>query len=194
MDMSGNWRRWLWHLTSSLSLAGLAWATPRTAFLVALAVVTTLFISFECLRLRIPRLNEWFFLHFGGLLRPGERSRWTTSSYVLVAALVVYIAFGREIAVLAVCFLAVGDVAAAVVGGHVQRTRLFGRAVDGDLACFAACLAVGCALVGAGLSVGWLAVLAGSAAATVGQAIRTPVDDNLTLPLLSGIVMAAVPG
>lgn len=192
--MSGNWKRWVWHLTLSLSLAGHAWVSPRTVFLVLLAAVTALFISFELLRLRVPRTNQWFFANFGALLRPQERTRPTTASYVLVAGLLVYIAFGKEIAVLSVCFLAVGDVAAAVVGGNSHRVRLLGRVVDGDLACLVACLAIGFALCSVGFNVGWVAVLAGSAAATAGQAMQTPMDDNLTLPLLSGVAMAAVPG
>lgn len=117
----------------------------------------------------------------------------TTSSYVLIAALVAYLAFGRDIAVLSVCFLAVGDVAAGVVGWHMGRTRLFGKALEGDLACLVSCLATGFLLHYAGLNVGLVTITAGALGATLGQAISGPVDDNLTLPLLAGVAMAAMP-
>lgn len=192
--MKNTLRRRLWHLSSGLCIALAAWFLPDTILLVSLGAITFLFLAFEILRLNIPRINNWFFSRFGSLLRDGERASVTTSSYVLIAALIGYLFFGREIAVLSVCFLAVGDVAAGIVGCWIGRTRLFGKALEGDLACFFACLAAGFILHYAGLHVGLLPILVGSVAATVGQAIRNPaVDDNLTLPLLAGVAMAAMP-
>lgn len=193
--MRNTLRRRLWHLSSGLCIALAAWFLPDTILLVSLGAITFLFLAFEILRLNTPRINNWFFSRFGSLLRDGERSSVTTSSYVLIAALMGYLFFGREIAVLSVSFLAVGDVAAGVVGGWIGRTRLFGKALEGDLACFFACLAAGFILhYCAGLHVGMVPILVGSVAATVGQAIRNPaVDDNLTLPLLAGVAMAAMP-
>jgi glycerol-3-phosphate acyltransferase PlsY len=128
------------------------------------------------------------------MLREEELSGLTTSNYVLLAALVSYIVFGRDIAVLAVSFLAIGDVAAAIVGQRMGRTKLFGKALEGDLACFFSCLVIGFALYYAGLHVGSRTVILGAVGATIGQAIQMPVDDNLTLPLFAGVLMVAVPG
>lgn len=192
--MRNTLRRRLWHLSSGLCIALAAWFLPHMILLVSLGVITFLFLAFEITRLNIPRVNNWLFSHFGSLLRDGERSSVTTSSYVLIAALAGYLFFGRDIAVLSVCFLAVGDVAAGVVGRWIGRTRLFGKALEGDLACFFACLATGFILHYSGLHVGLVPILVGSAAATIGQAICNPaVDDNLTLPLFAGVAMAAMP-
>ena len=186
-------RRRLWHLSACLSIALAAWFLSSTTLLIGLGLVTFFFLTFEVVRLKVPRVNGWLFSHFGSLLREEEKSRLITSSYVLIAALVAYLAFGRDVAVLSVCFLAVGDVAAGIVGPYIGRTRLFGKALEGDLACFLACLTAGIALHFAGLEIGLVAILGGSAAATIGQAIRNPVDDNLTLPLFAGAAMAAIP-
>jgi dolichol kinase len=186
-------RRRSWHLSAGLCIAFAAWFLPTTAMLISLGLVTFVFLAFEFIRLKVPSVNRWFFSHFGSLLREEETSRVTASSYVLVAALMAYLAFGRDIAVLSVCFLAVGDVAAGIVGRYIGRTRLFGKALEGDLACFMACLAAGFALHYAGLDIGLVTILVGSIGATIGQAIRNPVDDNLTLPLFAGAVMAAIP-
>jgi len=170
------------------------WFLPRMPILLSLGSVTFLFLMFDFTRLRVPSINRWFISHFGSMLREDELSGLITSNYVLWAALVSYIAFGRDIAVLAVSFLAIGDVAAAIVGQHIGRTRLFGKALEGDLACFFSCLAIGFVLYYAGLGVGALTITVGAVGATIGQAIQMPVDDNLTLPLLAGVLMAAVPG
>lgn len=191
--MRNTLRRRLWHISAGLSIALAAWFLPERTMLISLGLVTFVFLGFEFTRLKVPHINRWFLSRFGSILREEETSRVTTSSYVLISALVAYLAFGREIAVLSVCFLAVGDVAAGIVGPYLGRTKLFGKALEGDLACFVACLAAGFVLCYAGLGVGLMAVLAGSLAATVGQAIRSPVDDNLTLPLFAGMAMAAMP-
>ena len=185
--------RRLWHISSGLCIVAAAWLLPKTTFLLSLGIVTFLFLAFELVRLRASKVNRWFCLHFGALMRKEEASHLTASSYVLIAALAAYLAFGRDIAVLSVCFLAIGDVAAGVVGGHIGRTRLFGKASEGDLACFVSCLATGFLLHYAGLDVGLVTIMAGALGATIGQAISGPVDDNLTLPLLAGVAMAAVP-
>ena len=166
---------------------------PKMTLLLSLGSVTFLFLVFEFIRLRVSGINRWFISRFGSMLREEETSSVTTSSYVLVAALVSYMAFGRDIAILSVSFLAVGDVAAAIVGQHIGRTRLFGKALEGDLACFFSCLAIGFVFYYAGLNVGSLTIVIGAVGATVGQAIQMPVDDNLTLPLLAGVLMVAVP-
>jgi len=167
---------------------------PKMTLLLSLGSVTFLFLVFEFIRLRVSGINWWFISRFGSMLRKEEASSVTTSSYVLVAALVSYMAFGRDIAILSVSFLAIGDVAAAIVGQHIGRTRLFGKALEGDLACFFSCLAIGFVLYYTGLNVGSRTIVIGAVGATVGQAIQMPVDDNLTLPLFAGVLMAAVPG
>jgi dolichol kinase len=128
------------------------------------------------------------------MVREKEQSSLTGSSYVLVAAFVSYLAFGKEIAILCVSFLAIGDVAAAVVGQRFGRTRLLGKAVEGDLACFFSCLAIGFILYYLGLDVILPTIAIGAMGAAVGQAVQTPVDDNLTIPLLAGLLMAVMPG
>jgi dolichol kinase len=187
-------RRRLFHVSASLSIVMALWFLPEMPLLLSLGSVTFLFLLFELTRLRVSGINRWFISHFGSMLREEEKSSFTTSNYVLLAALLSYIVFGRDIAVLAVSFLAIGDVAAAIVGQHMGRTRLFGKALEGDLACFFSCLAIGFVLYYAGLHVGSRTVILGAVGATIGQAIQMPVDDNLTLPLLAGVLMVAVPG
>jgi len=187
-------RRRLFHMLAGLSIVMAMCFLPKMTLLLSLWSVTFLFLVFEFIRLRVSGINWWFISLFGSMLREEETTGVTTSSYVLVAALVSYMAFGRDIAILSVSFLAIGDVAAAIVGQHIGRTRLFGKALEGDLACLFSCLAIGFVLYYAGLHVGSRTIVIGAVGATVGQAIQTPVDDNLTLPLFAGVLMAAVPG
>lgn len=192
--MKSTLRRRLFHLSAGLAIVIAMCFLPGVSLLLALGSVTVLFLAFEFIRLKVPGVNRRFIHCFGSLLRKEEAVSVTTSSYVLVAAVISYLAFGRDIAILSVSFLAIGDVAAAIVGQRIGWTRLFGKALEGDLACFLSCLAVGFIFYYAGLNVGSVTIILGAIGATIGQAVQTPVDDNLTLPLMAGALMAAVPG
>jgi dolichol kinase len=166
---------------------------PRLALLIALGVATFIVVTFEFLRLRVAGVNRWFLSVFKPLLREKETSRFTGTSYSLTAALIAFLAFPRDVAVLALVFLAVGDALATVVGKRMGKIRLLGKkTLEGSLACLVSCIIVGLIGYYAGLDVALLAVLAGSLGATIAEAIPLPVNDNLILPLFAGLVMAAV--
>jgi len=165
---------------------------PETLVLVLLSVVTCIFLAFEFLRLKVTGINSWFFLHFRWLLRETEISRITGASYVLIAALVALLASERDIAVLALSFLAVGDAIASIVGKQIGKNKFLGKTVEGDLACFVSCVAAGFVFYYAGLEISLLAILFGSLAATVAEGVNLPINDNLTIPLFSGLIMTLI--
>ncbi|MFQ6121561.1 MAG: diacylglycerol/polyprenol kinase family protein [Dehalococcoidales bacterium] len=165
---------------------------PRLVLLVALGAVTFVFVAFEFLRLRAPGINRWFCLFFQPLLRGDEASRLTGASYILIASLVAFLVFPRDIAVLALCFLAVGDAVATIVGKYIGKKRLLGKTLEGDIACFASCLVIGLVFYHAGFSIRWLTTLAGSVSATIVEAVPLPINDNLTIPLFAGLVMTVM--
>jgi len=154
--------------------------------------VTFTFLAFEVIRLRAPGINRWFFSHFKPLLREREASRLTAASYALVASLAALLAFQRDIAVLALSFLAVGDPLATIVGKEVGRRKLLSKTLEGDLACFISCVAVGLVSYYAGSSIRPLTIAAGVVSATVVEAIPLPVDDNLAMPLSAGLMMTVM--
>ena len=181
--------RGAFHTAGGLAIALAAHLLPRLVLLTALGALTVLFLAFEVVRLRASKVNSWFFTYFRLLLREEEMSRPTGASYVLIAAVVAFLAFPIELAILAVLFLAVGDPAATFVGRYVGRRRLFGRSVEGDIACLVTCLAIGAGFHYAGSGVPLWIALAGAVTATVAQGIRLGVNDNLSMPLFALLVM-----
>ena len=182
-------RRGLVHALSGLSIVVAAYLLPRVWFLASLGGTTLLILVFDIARLRSPRANALFFRHSESLLREQEASRLTGATYLLVGSLAAFLAFPRDIAMLAVGFLAVGDPIATIVGTYRGRTLLLGRTPEGDLACLLSCISVALAFHYAGFDVRLPAALAGAVFATIAQAVRTPINDNLTMPLLAGLVM-----
>jgi glycerol-3-phosphate acyltransferase PlsY len=191
--MSDTLKRGLFHLFGVLSIPVAALFLPRTVLLVSLGAVTFIALALELIRLKVPLINRWFLSFFKPLLRKEEALRLTGTSYSLAGALIVFLVFPRDIAILAVSFLAVGDAMATIVGKQIGKTRLLGkRTLEGDLACFVSCIAVGFIGYFAGLKVSWLAILVGSLGATIAEAVPLPLNDNLTLPLFAGLVMFAI--
>jgi len=193
LSVSVTLKRGLFHLFGVLAIVAVGLFLPRITLLISLGVATFIVVAFEFVRLRIPGVNRWFLSVFKPLLREKETSRLTGTSYSLTAALIAFLAFPRDIAVLALVFLAVGDALATIVGKKIGKTRLFGKkTLEGSLACLVSCIIVGVIGYYAGLDIALLAILAGSLGATIAEAVPLPVNDNLTLPLFAGLVMVAV--
>jgi len=193
LSASGTLKRGLFHLFGALIVPVAALFLPRTVLLISLGVVTFIVVAFELIRLRAPGINRWFLSVFKPLLRREEASRLTGTSYILVASLIAFLVFPRDIAVVALVFLAVGDAMATIVGKQVGKTRLLGKkTLEGSLACFISCLVVGLIGYYAGLDVSLLAILVGSLGATIAEAIPLPINDNLILPLFAGLVMVLI--
>jgi glycerol-3-phosphate acyltransferase PlsY len=182
-------KRGLYHISGGLSIAIAALFLPRIVLLVLLGLATFIFLTFDFLRFRVSSVNSWFFRHFRSLLRETEASHLNGSSYILMASLVLFLAFERDIAVLALSFLAVGDAMATIVGKQIGKLRFLGRPMEGNMACFVSCVATGFVFYWAGLDIPLLMIMVGSLGATVVQAIPLPINDNLTIPIFAGLVM-----
>ena len=90
----------------------------------------------------------------------------------------------------ALSFLILGDTAAAVVGKAIGRTPVFGKTLEGSIACFVVCVLVGWAIP----DLSWARTIAGAAMATLFELLPVPLDDNLRIPLASGFAMTLLAG
>ncbi len=178
------------HLLSLVYLgAYLALGRARSLWAVGAMVVVSTMV--EVVRLRTPALNARLLALFGSIPRAAEAHRmsgivWTSLGCWLAIAL-----FGHRPAVVtaAVLYLALGDAAAAVTGKRFGRTSLArwtGRpkSLEGSLACMGACL-----LLGWAAGVRGPALAAGALAATLIELFPPPPDDNLWMPVGSGLVL-----
>lgn len=192
MSTNNNLNRGLFHIFGCLVFPVAALFLPRVVLLSSLGAVTFIFLSFELLRLKVLTVNRWFLFYFKPLLREEERTRLTGASYVLISSLIAFLAFPRDVAIVALSFLAVGDALGTIIGKSLGRRKLWGKTLEGDLACFIACLVTGFVFHYAGLSVSLPAILVGSVGAALMEALPLPINDNLTIPLFAGVVMTVM--
>src|SRR5262249_30842974 len=105
----------------------------------ALLAAVVFSLAIEVFRLNHPRTRYVFRHFFGELLRNHEDASLLGSTYLLIACLLTIHLFPKPVAVLALCFLIVGDTVAAVVGKWIGRVKIFNKTLEGSLACFAVC-------------------------------------------------------
>jgi dolichol kinase len=165
---------WVYFIPPNWALLGLIIATFAT-------VVTDL------LRLSDRRLRRFFLQLFRSVIRRHEEDHLLGSTYFMIAALLSVILFEKMIAISALTYLVLGDSAAAFAGKKWGRPTYWGKSLQGSFACFLVCVTIGAFV----LSDPWL-VLVGALAATVAEALPVPMDDNMRVPILSGVAMQAI--
>ena len=159
-----------------------AWQRHFERGLLALVILS---LAIEVFRLNHPRTRHVFRHFFGELIRNHEEASLLGSTYLLIACLLSIHLFPKPIAVLALSFLILGDTVAAIVGKSIGRIRLFGKTLEGSLACFLVCFALTRAVPEVPVTV----AIVGAVVATVFELLPVPLDDNFRIPLSAGFAM-----
>lgn len=161
---------------------------PLAIFWVGLSTAVSFFIDFS--RFRKWMLWSWLANIMGSIFREHEmKGGLSGATYILVTALVTIIVFPKTIAIAALTFIIIGDTAAAIVGRRYGKHRLIGRkSLEGSAACLISLSLISVIIPGLPYQAGF----AGAAAATLTELLSGKVDDNLTVPMVSGIVMIIV--
>jgi len=148
-------------------------------------ISTIVAFSLDLARMRQGVVSTVFLRMFGTFLRPDEKHSITSSSYYLLGIFLTILIFPRPIAEASMYILIIGDTMAAIVGKTWGRTRIRDKSLEGSLAFFIfSCIAL--ALFGR--VVPQVAIL-GTLVATVVELVPLPVNDNLTIPISSGVSM-----
>ena len=177
-------------LRKSIHLSGLVLPViylflDKPTMLVLMGILTGLALAVELVKWCSPHFGEFFSRIFKPFLRRHERKgAMTGATYYLISAFLCIFLFAKTLAIVCIFFMILGDMAAALVGKMWGRTKLLGRkSLEGSAACFVVCAAI--ALV----KLNPVIAIIGALVATIVELIPFPVDDNLTVPLISGAVM-----
>lgn len=185
------WRR-LFHLSvgSIAPLVGIF--VPQVPMVVGLGIMAGAGLALDLARFRVPSLNRTYLRLLAPLLKREEDRRITGATFMLIAAALAFLFFETHQAVACMLFLSLGDPVAALVGRRMPGPRLFGKSPGGTLAFIAVSALVVAVLVGAGVSDYHWGLVAGGVVAGLVELAPLKLDDNLTIPLLSGAFMRLV--
>ena len=186
--------RKIYHLGGGVFLIGI-YAFLGRPF--GLAVLTAIFLGATALdfaRLRSKSLNDFFFRHFSKFLRESEKKKLSGTPWYVLGVLCAAALYPLPVAVYAVMFLACGDVAATTVGERWGSMKFPGsvKSVQGSVAFFLAAFVAGLIIRSYFFPASLTAIAAGAFTAALVEVLPIKVNDNLTIPVISGAVMRAI--
>jgi dolichol kinase len=170
---------------------------PKTPSLLILAPFVLGSIVMDVIRLRRLPLHGILQRLLGPVLREHESQDFAGASYILSASFLSILLFDKSAAVAAISFIILGDIAAAMIGRKFGKTALklswpskevrrnSRKSVEGSASCLVACLFVAAVVPHLPL---WVGVV-GAVVATAVEGTNLPVDDNFSVPLVSGMIM-----
>lgn len=151
--------------------------------------MTLAFLLFDLVRLSLSRLNLLIFRNLM-IFREKEARRFSSMTLFLIASSIALLLFEKSIAFLAVLFLIFSDMFAKFFGLKFGRRGFFHKTAEGSLAYLICCLIIG-SLVRGYLELNPAEVTLAAAVATLAEAAPTGMDDNLSVVLITSIVLKA---
>ena len=142
----------------------------------------------------VSRLRNWWFWKqdivrklLSPMVRPHEADGdFTGATYILMSFCLTIALYPKAVAVTAISFIIVGDTFAALIGRKIKSPRFYkNKTVAGSLGCFAGMVIVAMLVPDMSLQV----VLWGAFVGTLFEAFSFGIDDNVTVPILSGLFM-----
>ena len=178
-------RRKIVHLSTLVIPIGYALTSQKTVLLFMVPLFLGL-LAVDLLRHLHPGMASLFRkFFFGRVLREEEKPTLMGSTYFLFSTLLAVLLFPKPIAIVSLLIVILSDTAAALVGRGIGRTRLFGKTLEGSIAFFITSLLIVWCYPDLNRFSGTLAALGG----TLIELLPTRLDDNLTIPLVTGAIM-----
>lgn len=122
---------------------------------------------------------------FGKVLRENERLNLMGSTYFLFSTIITILLFPKSIAIVSLLILIISDTASGLVGKGIGRIRVFKKTLEGSLAFLLTSILIVWSYPGLDRFSGTLAALG----ATLIEVSPLALDDNLSIPLVSGSIM-----
>jgi len=145
-------------------------------------------MTIELLRLQNKTFKKFFFLIFGVILRKHEIHNFTGASYLLVSCIVCIAFLPPDLAFVSLAFVSLGDTFAALIGMNFGKRKLLNspKSFEGILACFTSTFLFGICFINP------IIAFFGAVTASIAEVINIPIDDNVKIPVMSGIIMCMV--
>lgn len=188
--------RKIWHLGAGLIVASsYQFEFTQTFMSIVVGTFFTLSVLVEFFRLRNPVMNEICVRFMSPFIRTHEVNSTSGMPYYAASCLLSILIFPKPIAILAILFLAFGDPIASTVGILTKKRSIQiipGKSFQGTAAAYLVCGMITWFYLKStgmqGLDLIRLTLLGGFAGAT-SEFLPFEIDDNFTIPMVSGFVM-----
>jgi glycerol-3-phosphate acyltransferase PlsY len=162
----------------------------KLACSVVLAYCMGIFTPLEIARRISPGVWEWLAKHSFGIFRKKTHGL-SGTTYFLIATAIAIAFFHKDIAIACLLFSIFGDAASAIVGTRYGRIKIAkDKSLEGSLSFLAISFCIGFGFMHLPyVTLSLPIILAGSLVATITEALPIKLNDNLSIPIISGIVM-----
>jgi len=144
------------------------------------------FLTADILRLNSRRLEKYFHLIFSKLLRNREINKdLTGATYLFIGITITIFLFSKNIAIVSIFILTLSDTIAAIVGKKIGRNKIGNKSVEGSIAFFLTTIII----IWSVLELNIYYMLFVSVLITFVEAVPIRINDNLTIPVFSGLLL-----
>ncbi|MEC8703513.1 MAG: hypothetical protein VXX38_03115 [Candidatus Neomarinimicrobiota bacterium] len=125
------------------------------------------------------------------MLRNHEiKGKFTGATWVMIASLLTISLFPKNIAILSLIFMSLGDTFAALVGRKFGKVAFFNKTFEGFLGGLLPCVIIAFYFK----SLPFYVSLIGAFSAMLIEVVPIPIDDNLSIPVFSASAMTISSG
>lgn len=183
--------RKLWHVGTVFSMFLFYRLFPESISHWVLGLAWAIFVPLDFVRIKNKSVNDFFIHFFRPIIRSNEVHKLAGTTYLLTGVALLVLFFPEPVVSLALLFLAFADPMASYFGIRFGRDKVFGqKTIQGFFAAFVVCwICSFLFMLDSGAPRDRLIVFSLLAALVGSLAELIPIgklDDNLTLPLISG--------
>lgn len=161
----------------------------KATALIIIIIFGALFISIDLYRLIQGKVDEDIPPESRALYRKGESKKFSSISIYVVAFFMSVLIFPREIAFAATVYLIFGDIFGKIFGLGFGRHKILNKTIEGTLAYFG-CMGLCGYVLFTILNLSPIILILGGIAAPITELLSLEMNDNFTVSLISGTVMA----
>jgi len=159
----------------------------RFQILCILVPLTVFAIVIEYLRGHSVIIKKIFDNFLISMLRLHEMDgKYTGATWVFIGSTLTVAIFPKEIAVISLIYMCIGDTVAGLVGRKYGKMKFYDKTIEGSLAGLIVCLLSGYLVQ---LSLPLIVVFSGAFAAMFIELLPISIDDNISVPLFAGTIM-----
>jgi glycerol-3-phosphate acyltransferase PlsY len=159
-----------------------------------IGIVCLCFIALDIFRFLHKRTNVLLTEKVKAIFRKGEEKKFSTMTLFLISTFLTVLFFTpieNGIAITALSFLVFGDMFAKIFGLAYGRHKIFDKTLEGTLAYIGVVIGLGY-ILNTSLDIHLLVLISGGVAAPLIELLPIGINDNFSVPLISGGVMTAV--
>jgi len=139
----------------------------------------------DIIRFNINFINRIYIKILRDVIRVQEIKRFHGATYLLISSVLVISIYDKNIAIACLLFLTLSDSAAALFGKRFGKIKIYNKTLEGTLAFLLTSLIIVYFIK----SLNFITGISGAVTATFVEFALVNIDDNLSIPIISGLVM-----